>query len=132
VSYGPGVPPEGTCKPLGPPSYVFNQRLQSWQARQNHGRPVQEISQPNVGSSARSAFQVGHADNHQVKVILPKVKEIVVEHEASVARRNQENLSFDIRGNTSIYQKPYPIHYDWEPSLSNFDFLVLLSLWGGQ
>jgi hypothetical protein len=23
VSYGPGVPLEGTCKPLGPPSYVL-------------------------------------------------------------------------------------------------------------
>jgi hypothetical protein len=30
VSYGPGVPPEGTSKPFGPvPAYVFNQRLRS-------------------------------------------------------------------------------------------------------
>jgi hypothetical protein len=61
-----------------------------------------------VASSARPAFQVGHADNHQGKVILPKAKEILAKHEASVARRTKENLSFDIRGNTSIYQKPYP------------------------
>ena len=83
-----------------------------------------------MGSSARSAFQVGHADNHQGKVILPKVKENLAKHEASVARRTKENLSFDIRGNTSIYQKPYPIHFDWEQSPPNFDFPFLLSLNG--
>jgi hypothetical protein len=57
VSYGPGVPPEGTSKPFGPvPAYVFNQRLRSWQSKQDHGRPIQEIGQANIGTLARPAF----------------------------------------------------------------------------
>jgi hypothetical protein len=86
VSYGPGIPLEGTCKPFGPvPSYGFN----SWQAKQSHERSVQEIDQPNMGSLARSTIQVGHADPSQGKVILPEVKEILAEHEAKVVHRIQ-------------------------------------------
>jgi hypothetical protein len=64
VSCGLGVPPEGTCEPFGlVPPYIFNQQLNSWQAKRNHGRPVQEVG------------QVGHADPPQGKVIFPKVRE---------------------------------------------------------
>jgi hypothetical protein len=69
-----------------------------------------------VGSSARLTFQVGHVDPPQGKVILPEVKEILTEHEASMARRMKENLGVDIRGNTSVYQKPYPSPFDWAQS----------------
>jgi hypothetical protein len=57
-----------------------------------------------VGSSARLTFQVGHVDPPQGKVILPEVKEILTEHEASMARKMKENLGVDIRGNTLVYQ----------------------------
>ena len=84
--------------------------MNSWQAKQSHERPVQEIDQPNMGSSARPTFQVGHVDPPQGKVILPEVKEILAKHEASVVHRIQENLGVDIRGNVSTYQKPHPSH----------------------
>ena len=35
-------------------------------------------------------------------------------------RKIKENLGVDIRGDTSVYQKPYPSHFDWAPSPANF------------
>jgi hypothetical protein len=49
-----------------------------------------------VGSSARLTFQVGHVDPPQGKVILPEVKEILTEHEASMARKMKENIGVDL------------------------------------
>jgi hypothetical protein len=47
------------------------------------------------------------------------VKEVLTEHEPSTARRIKENLGIDIKGNTLVYQKSYPSHFDWAPSPPN-------------
>jgi hypothetical protein len=65
-------------------------------------------------------FQVGHVNLPQSRVNLPEVKEILVDHEASVVKRIKENLGVDIRGQTSIYHWPYPSRFDWTPSPPNF------------
>jgi hypothetical protein len=51
---------------------------------------------------------------------LPEVKEILTEFEASMIKKIKENLGVDIRGDTMVYQKPYPSHFDWAPSPANF------------
>jgi hypothetical protein len=51
---------------------------------------------------------------------LPEVKEILTEYEASMIKKIKENLGVDIRGDTMVYQKPYPSHFDWAPSPANF------------
>ena len=110
------IPPEGTCEQNPVPPYVLNQHLHSWQAKQNRERSNHKIGQPNLGSSARPTFEVRHVDPPQGRMNLLEVKEILVEHEASVVKRIKENLGVDIRGNTLVYQKPYPSHFDWAPS----------------
>jgi hypothetical protein len=120
VAYNPGIPPEGTAKPNLVPPYIFNQRFNSWQNKQNRERPVHDIGNTSVGSSARLTFQVGHVDHQHGRTHLPKVKEVLAEHEASIMKKIKQNLGVDIRGDTTIYQKPYPSRFDWAPSPANF------------
>jgi hypothetical protein len=54
------------------------------------------------------------------KTHLPEVKEVLAVHEASIIRKINENLGVDIRGDTTVYQKPYPSRFDWAPSPANF------------
>jgi hypothetical protein len=51
---------------------------------------------------------------------LLELKEVLVEHEASIIRKIKDNLGVDIRGHTTVYQKPYPSRFDWAPSPTNF------------
>jgi hypothetical protein len=51
---------------------------------------------------------------------LLEVKEVLIKHEASIFRKIKENLGVDIRGDTTVYQKPYPSCFDWVPSPANF------------
>jgi hypothetical protein len=51
---------------------------------------------------------------------LLEVKEVLAEHEASIMKKIKQNLGVDIRGDTTVYQKPYPSHFDWAPSPANF------------
>ena len=119
VAYGTGVPPEGTAEPNPVSPYVFNRHLSSWQVKQNHERSVQTSANLMWDRRLHRLFKLG-MPILQGKVILPEVKEILINHEASMARRIKENLGVDIRGNTSLYQKPYPSHFEWAPSLANF------------
>ena len=107
VAYGTGVPPEGTAEPNPVSPYVFNRHLSSWQAKQNHERSVQTSANLMWDHRLHRLFKLG-MPILQGKVILPEVKEILINHEASMARRIKEN------------QKPYPSHFEWAPSPANF------------
>jgi len=87
VTYGPGIPPEGTAEVNTLPPYIFNQHFNSWQNKQSCERPVHDIGHTNIGSSARLTFQVGHADHQHGRIHLLEVKEVLVEHEASIIRK---------------------------------------------
>ena len=119
VAYGTGVPPEGTAEPNPVSPYVFNRHLSSWQAKQNHERSVQTSANLMWDHRLHRLFKLG-MPILQGKVILPEVKEILINHEASMARRIKENLGVDIRGQYNVYQKPYPSHFEWAPSPANF------------
>jgi len=101
VAYGTGVPPEGTAEPNPVSPYVFNRHLSSWQVKQNHERSVQTSANLMWDHRLHRLFKLG-MPILQGKVILPEVKEILINHEASMARRIKENLSVDIRGNTLL------------------------------
>ena len=86
VAYGTGVPPEGTAEPKTISPYVFNRHLSSWQAKQNHKSLVRKLANLMWDHRLDQLFMLGMPIHPQGKVILPEVKEILTEHEASMAR----------------------------------------------
>lgn len=50
------------------------------------------------------------------------MKKILAQHEASTIQKIKENLGIDIQGDTTVYQKLYPSHFDWAPSPPKFRF----------
>jgi len=67
IAYGTGIALEGTAEPNPIHSYVFNDHLNTWQAKQNRERPINEIGHTNVSSLARPTFQVGYVNPQHAK-----------------------------------------------------------------
>lgn len=110
MSYVVGIPPEGTCNLFGPYSLLCSLNNDCTAGKRNKFTKGRFKKSVNFTWDHRLVDRLSKLDmsilHPQGKVVLLEVKEILAEHEASVARRIEENLGIDIiRGDVSTYTK---------------------------